>query len=101
MAPACVSLGHCVRGSEAGGGVAQGYEGVRFFGTKSTKGGPATGSGALGARMVAVPAETQGTQGVPPRQGGVARVQGSAGEDVGQPAGAGGGEENCPVAQFP
>ena len=96
VALACVSVGHCLRGSEAGGGLGQEDEGVRFFG-----GGPETGSAALGARMVTVSGETQGTQGVPPQQGGVARVQGSAGEDVGQRAGEGGGEENCPVAEFP
>ena len=38
MALACVSVGHCLRGSEAGGGVGQEDEGVRFFGTKSRRG---------------------------------------------------------------
>ena len=38
VALACVSVGHCLRGSEAGGGVGQEDEGVRFFGTKSRRG---------------------------------------------------------------
>ena len=38
VALACVSVGHCLRGSEAGGGVGQEDEGVRFFGTESRKG---------------------------------------------------------------
>ena len=38
VALACISLGHCLRGSEAGGGLGQEDEGLRFFGTKSRRG---------------------------------------------------------------
>ena len=38
VALACISVGHCLRGSEAGAGVGQEDEGVRFFGTKSRRG---------------------------------------------------------------
>ena len=38
VALACISVGHCLRGSEAGGGVGQEDEGLRFFGTKSRRG---------------------------------------------------------------
>ena len=39
MALACLSVGHCLRRSEAGGPVGQGGAGVRFFGAKSRRGG--------------------------------------------------------------
>ena len=38
VALACISVGHCLRGSEAGGGLGQEDEGLRFFGTKSRRG---------------------------------------------------------------
>ena len=38
VALACISVGHCLRGSEAGVGVGQEDEGLRFFGTKSKRG---------------------------------------------------------------
>ena len=39
VALACLSVGHCLRRSEAGGPVGQGRAGIQFFGAKSRRGG--------------------------------------------------------------
>ena len=91
VALACLSVGHCLRRSEAGGPVGQGGKGIQFFGAKSTRGGAAAGAGALGAGMVTISCQAQGAQRLPPRQGGVARVGRGARQDARLHAREGGG----------
>ena len=79
VALACLSVGHCLRRSEAGGPGGQGGGGHPVFWSKVEKGGVEPRAGALGARVAAIPGQTQGPQGVPPRQGGLAWVGGRVG----------------------